>query len=292
MRLSSPPETVWTGVVISENGEILTTSQTLGDAPVVDIRLWDGRQGQACVTGRDDVVGLALLEPLIGPSGAYDYLALSGESPSIGQQLELLQYSSFTPALDRRPTEVKGHKLRGGYGYTLIRAADNTTADGAVLVDENGRMQGMRMPVLWLLQNQITNPGEVAAVAAPEVASVALPALRSGRMHTLLVPPRSGVDGIPLLPIVFHGEITIDGVPAPVGALLHAKVSKEGEPDYWQSAPIGTTGEYVLPVSAAPQTYSGGSVEFWMDCKRSPATAVYEGFHETPPRVVEQSLAF
>ena len=290
VRLSGADDAVWTGVVISEIGEILTTSQTLGEAPVVDIRLWDGRQGQACVTGRDDDIGLALLDPLIEPARTYGYLALSSESPSIGQQLELLQYSSFTPALDWRTTKVvENESPDNGNGYMRIDAADNTTADGAVLLDEGGRMVGMRMPPLWLLQNLVAYSGEVIAVDAPAIADVALPALRSGRMHVLPGRPPREVDAPPPLPIVFNGEITIDGAPAPVGTLLHAKVSKEGEPDAWQSTPIGMSGEYVFPVSADPQTYFGGSVEFWVDCKRSPTTAAYE---EPLARAVELSLAF
>ena len=206
----------------------------------------------------------------------------------------LLQYSSFTPALDRRPTRVVENETPGnGYSYMRIQAADNSTADGAVLVNEKGRMQGMRMPHLWLLQNGIVNPGEVAAIDASEIVGVALPALRSGRIHMLpWLPYYDSSDGIPPLPIVFNGEITIDGAPAPVGKLLHAKVSKEGQPDYWQSTPIGTVGEYVLPLSADPQTHFGGNVEFWVGCKRSAQKTAYEASVEDYPRVVELSLAF
>lgn len=284
-------ETVWTGVVISEDGEILTTSPALGRDAVVDIRLEDGREGRACVIGRDDDIGLALLRPLLEPAGAYDYLALSGEPPSVGQQLELLQYSSFKPALDARTTRVVEYRPTPfGYGYILVDAAENTTADGAVLLDESGRMVGMRMPLLWLLQNQITNPGEVAAISAQEIVSAALPVLRSGRMHVRPVaPPTDPGFSPPPVPIIFHGEVTIGGVPASAGTLVYAKVSKEGLPDYWQSTLLGVAGEYVLPLSADTQTYLGGSVEFWVDCESSSTVATYEGF---PGSVVEQAITF
>lgn len=277
VRLSSPPETVWTGVVISENGEILTTSQTLGEAPVVDIRLWDGTQVQACVTGRDDDIGLALLDPLIERPGAYDYLTLSGESPSTGQELILLQHASFSPALDGRFTMVMEREFPyNGDGYVRIRVADSATADGAVLADASGGMVGMRMPPLWLLQNQIASPGEVVAVDAPAIARFALPTLRSGRIHVQPVLSRPDVDTVPWLPVILHGEITLDDAPAPVGTLLHAKVSKEGEPDYWQSTPLEVAGEYVFPLSTETGNYFGGTVEFWVDCKRLPMAVAYE----------------
>ncbi len=292
MRLSRRPETVWTGVVISENGEILTTSEWLGDAPVVDIRFWDGTQAQACVTGRDDEMGLALLRPLIEPAGGYDYLALSGDPSFVGQQLELLEYSSPSPFLDRQTTRVVEHKPAPiGLRYLRIDASDRTTAGGAVLLNEGGRMQGMRMPILWSLLNSAANPGEVIAIDAPDVADFALPALRSGRMHVqpVLDRDRDLGDAPPRFPTVFNGEVTIDGAPVPVDTLLHARLSKEGQPDVWQSTSIGISGEYVFPVSSGSIDYYEGTVEFWADCKRSATTAAYE---LPSARAVELSLAF
>ena len=257
----------------------------------MDIRLWDGTRGQACVTGRDDDFGLALLEPLIEPLRAYDYLALSGEPPSVGQELELFQHARLSPVLYQRVTKVAGYRsVDDGYGYILWNAAGDTIADGAVLLDENGRMAGMRMSWLWLLRNRISNLGEFVAIDARGIAS-ALPALRSGRMH-ILPAPSSPDDAPPSLPVLFHGEVTIDGAPVPVGTLLYAKVSKEGHPDFWQLTSLGVAGEYVLPVSAYPGNYSGGDVEFWADCKRSFTTAVYEVSSEASVTVVELDLAF
>ena len=248
MSLIIPTETAWTGVVISEEGEILTTSEALGEAPVVDIRLWDGTRAQACVTGRDDDIGLALLRPLIQPAGTYAYLALSTESPSVGQELELLQHPRLSPVVYERTTKVaRDIPSDNGYSYFVVDAADRTTADGAVLLNESGTIQGMRMPLLWLLQNQVANPGEVAAVDAPAIANLALSALRSGRMHVRPVaPPTDPGFSPPPVPIIFHGEVTIGGVPASAGTLVYAKVSKEGLPDYWQSTLLGVAGEYVL----------------------------------------------
>ena len=288
VTLIVPSETAWTGAVVSENGEILTTSESLGEAPFVEIRLWDGTRGQACVTGRDDDIGLALLEPLIEPPRAYDYLALSGEPPSVGQELELFQHARLSPVLYQRATKVAGYRSMGdGYGYILWNAAGDTIADGAVLLDESGRMAGMRMSWLWLLRNRMTNPGEFVAIDAWGIAS-ALPALRSGRMHILPAP--SSPDHVPpSLPVLFHGEVTIDGAPAPAGTVVYAKVTWEGEEDYWQSILLGMTGEYVFPVSTYAGVRSEGVVEFWVDCKRSLTTGAYE---YPPFKAIERDLAF
>ena len=73
-------ETIWTGTVISESGEILTASGPLGNAPQVMFTLADGTEGLAWVTGRNDEQGLALLTPL-GEPRSYDFLPLSAKHP-------------------------------------------------------------------------------------------------------------------------------------------------------------------------------------------------------------------
>lgn len=257
----------------------------------MDMRLWDGTRAQACVTGRDDNIGLALLRPLIEPAGTYDYLALSTESPSVGQELEQFHHPRLSPVLYQRTTKVEMYfRSSNGYNYLLMDAADNIAAGGAVLLDESGRMQGMRLPLIGPVLGQIANPGVVIAIDASDVAGLALPVLRSGRMQINTVPsvPDYHSPPLPPIPVIFNGEISIDGAPGPVGTLAHAKLSKEGQPDYWQSTVLGMAGEYVLPLSA-DSSYLGGSVEFWVDCKRSPATTAYEG---PLGRAVELDLAF
>ena len=278
---------VWTGVTISEAGEILTTSQTLGEAPVVDIELSDGTRGQACVTGRDDDIGLALLKPLL-EHRSYDFDELSGTAPTIGDQLALLQHTRSSAALDQRIRRVNGYRSGGGgYDYFQIQAAD-TTSDGAVLIDHLGQIQGIRMPSLWLLQHQIGNPGEVWAIDAPKVATTALPVLRSGRMHIWPYYPGIG-DRVASLPLVFRGEITVDGVPATVGSQLYARVSKAGFPDHWVTETINEVGFFLIAFSPPTNYYLGATVEFWMDCRRSPTTATTE---RPPGATTHLDLAF
>ena len=263
----------WTGVVISETGEILTTSQALGNAPIVDIELSDSTQGQACVTGRDDRIGLALLKPLVEPR-AYDFAELSGTAPVVGEQIGLLQHTRFSSALDQRITIVSGYRSSStgdGYDYFQILAADNSTGDGAVLINERGQLQGMRMPSAWLLQNEVGNPGEVWAVDASSIASTALPVLRSGRM-------RMHIEKAWLLgePFILHGAVTLDGQDVPIGALVHAKVSKEGHPSYWRSTTVWEAGYFVFELY--PPSYNDVTIEFLMDCNVSHTTVTQGSF--------------
>lgn len=285
---------VWTGATISEAGEILTTSQALGESPIADIELADGTRGQACVTGRDDDIGLALLKPFLAPR-VYDFADLSSTAPTEGDQLGLLQHSEFSDSLDTRVTTVAEYETAvTGYDFFRIRAADNTTADGAVLLNKRDEIQGIRMPPLWLLAYEISNSGEVWAVDAPAIASVALPILRSGRMYIMPWWPQGGPyphysPPPPSELVVFHGRVTLDGKDAPAGSIFHARVSKEGLPDIWSHDPLPDDGLYAATVSAFSSNYEGATVEFWMDCRRSPMTATLDH-----PRgsAVELDLAF
>ena len=305
MRLSNwvyPAEhaSVWTGAMISESGEILTTSGALWDALVVDVQIADGTQGQACVTGRDDYLALALLKPLLEPR-AYDFAELSGAAPVVGDRLGLLQHTSFSSALDQRTTSVSEYRSdSSGYGYDFfqIQAAD-TTSDGAVLINpySQGQIQGIRMPSLWLLVWEIASPGEVWAVDALSIASTALPVLRSGRMNIDIYHPSYGPydSPPPRIPVVFHGSITVDGAPAPVGSVLYARVSKEGQPSYWEEGPaVYESGSFIIEVAAPyyDPVYDGATIEFWMDCRRSSTTAVYNPPVGGISGIIELDLAF
>ena len=283
-------ETVWTGAVINESGEILTTSAALGSAPVADFVLANGNQGQAWVTGRDDDLGLALLTP-INPSPPYDSIQLSASPPVIGDQLGLLQHSSFSPSVDQRITRVNGYNSSPiGYSYIKIQATDST-ADGAMLISAGGKIQGIRMPTLWLLQHQVCNPGEVCAVDAAQVGTAAIPNLRTGRIHISAI--QTSTDGPgdspPALPIIFKGPMTIGGTDAPVGTQLYARLRKSGQSDYWESAPTNELGFFLLEVSAPNNNYAGAIVEFWINGK----LAVAKGSYDRPAgSVVELNLAF
>ena len=281
---STADEAIWTGVIISQDGEILTTSEALGNAPVVNIELSDGTQGQACVTGRDDNIGLALLKPLLEPR-TYDFAELSSEAPLIGDRLALIHHSASSPHVSKWIVTVSGYQEGDPeYAYFGIQAGD-TPADGATVMNTHAEVQGIRMPSLWLLQHEISNPGEVWAIDAQDVASIALPILRSGRMHfdyQLLgevaswPPPSHGR--------VLHGELTVDGLPAPAGSTVYARLVKDGLPDYWTSDRTSEVGYYILNVYAPSNSYVGATIEFWMDCRRASATAVIGGdiFHTNP----------
>ena len=281
---------VWTGAVISDSGEILTTSAALESAPIATYTLDNGTQGEAWVMGRDDDSGLALLRPLV-PSLPYEFIRLSPQAPTIGDELRLLQHSGFSTAIDQRPTSVSGYKPGIlGFNYMQIRAADNSTADGAMLIDNQGRIQGIRMPSAWLLRHQIANPGEVYAVDAAQVGSTAIPSLRAGRYHTEPAPPGRDIGTIPPIPNLFSCNITVDGASAPVGAQVYARLMQPGQPDHWESDATTDLGYALVTVSAPSNSYHGAVVEFWANGKRASATGTYDANNQGT--TVSLDLAF
>lgn len=268
-------ETIWTGIVISESGEILTVSRPLGSAPQVAFTLADGTEGTAWVTGRNDDQGLALLTPM-GEPGVYEHLPFSSNIPAIGERMVLVQYDPFNGTLDPRPTNVRGYTPTfTGYGYLQLHIGESSAHDGAALVNDEAKLQGIRMPASWLAEKAIGEPNEVFAASAAEIGGGVIPNLREG--FTLISPPLEDSIGPagppPQIPIVFLGRVTVDGAPATAGDRLYARVIKEGRPTLWFTRPLLDGGDYDIPISLNVSTYLGGTIEFWMNAEASPVTA-------------------
>ena len=268
-------ETIWTGTVISESGEILTVSGPLGNAPQVTFTLADGTEGDAWVTGRNDQQGLALLTPL-GEPRAYDFVSLSADIPDIGDRMVLVQYDPFNGSLDPRPVTARGFIFSLlGYGLIQVHIGESSAFDGAALINDQAKLQGIRMPASLLTQRGIGEPREVYAASGVDLGASIIPTLREG--YTQISPPvldtTGPVGAPPQIPIVFLGDVTVDGEPAPVGTRLYAKVIKEGKETLWFTREVTVAGEYDLPVSLNVSTYLGATIEFWMDAEAALVTA-------------------
>lgn len=261
-----------TGAFISETGEILTTSEGAWN-PVVDVRLRDGTQGQACVIGRDDDIGLALFESNIETPRSHHFLTLSNESASVGDELQLVHVSGPSATPKQQTTQVvRYERFDSGYSY-LQMLADDSTPEGAVLINNGNELQGIRMPERWRQRQGLGILPGVYAVDAPEVTSIALPVLRTKRIFIRLpsdapsYPPDAWA-------AAYYGKVTLDGAPAPAGTRLWVRLSKEGQPDHWDFTTIRDAGFFHITMEA-PYLWEA-AMEFWMDCRRSSTTATFD----------------
>ena len=268
-------DNVWTGVIFSEYGEIITTSDGLGASPIADFRIQGGASGQAWVIGRDDNAGLALLQP-IGESRSYDYIPFSADQPLLNQGVGIVQYGGISSAPETRNTIVTGFRPSfTGYNYLQIRIADAATANGAVVVNADGKIQGLRMPASFIAANNIGRRGEVFAVASAGVGSNAVPYLRGGL--SVIQPPAISPNQniIPPIPLIFYGTLRVDGLLAPAGTRLYARVQAPGRPDVWFSRQTTMLGQYDFPISVPDRGYSRATVQFWTAGRVAEATGMY-----------------
>ena len=271
----------WTGVAFNAEGEIITSAQDLGAAPLAEFRFSNGVSGQAWVAGRDDTnSGLALLRP-VGPARTYPFLPLAGSQPAVNTAMGLVQY---TGAPNAAPT-VQNTRITGfrpgfsGYNYLQVQAAHNTTRNGALIVNAMGQAQGIRLPLEYLTRNGIATSNEVYAVASGEVGSIAVPLLRGGQSSC--ASGQGGlVDGVPsappTFPVIFHGNLSIDGQVAPQGTLLYARLVKQNKPDAWDCISTSMAGEYDFPVTTSEGGYDDARVEFWVDGRMASVTSEYD----------------
>lgn len=262
-------ENTWTGAVISESGEIITASAPLGNAPEVTFTLADGTEGAAWVTGRSDERGLALLTP-IGEPRAYHSIPLSADVPSIGDRLVLMQYDPFNGLLDPRPVTARGFIFSLlGYGFIQLQIGETSAFDGGALVNDQAKLQGIRMPALWLTERGVGEPRQVYAATAADLGASVIPQLRTG--YTQINPPTESTTGPagapPHIPLLFYGDLTVDGQPALPGTRMYAKVSKAGRPTLWFTREVTDLGEFDFPMPLNVSTYLGATIEFWVNAE-------------------------
>ena len=187
----------------------------------------------------------------------------------------LVQYDPFNGMLDPRPVNARGYTTSFiGYGYIHLHIGESSAFDGAPLVNDQAKLQGIRMPASWLLEKSIGEPREVYAAAAADIGRL-IPQLRSG--YTQISPPPEGATGPtgapPHIPILYYGSITADGQPVSAGARLYAKVVKEGRDTLWFTREVAIAGDYDFPLSLNVSTYLGATIEFWMNAERSLVSA-------------------
>ena len=279
VRLSSG-ENRWSGVMIDSEGLILSTSKHLGYAPLADYVTASGRSGQAWVIGRDDDLDIALCQ-VIGGERNFDAVGLSAADappPPTDSAIVVLGYPAAANApLDKREVRVLGLRtdLNSGARYLQVSTDIVLGTEGGGVFDNSGGLAGLRMTEEQLTAIGLGRPGEAYAVMASSLNDFIIPQLQRGTLVVKVTRLTGSATVFPSLPNIFTGNITVNGSPVQAGAFpLHARLTKQGLPDVWAPTIIGQGGIFQVAFSA-PDSYDGGSVEFWANKLRAAERATY-----------------
>ena len=276
--------------MFNEQGEIITTSQDLGNAPLVDFRFADNTSGQAWVHGRNDNEGLALLRPIAAPR-TYPFLSFSSDEPQRGDSMGLIQFIETSTAPDLQNTNIAGlQETFGGCLWLHINASDIGTGNGAVVFTAGGKIQGIRMPSEFLTSAGIGRPGQVSACAASYLGT-SVPLLQTGRAIINVTREVGDQATLPVLPTIYHGSLTVNGQAAPAGTTVYARFQKAGARDFWKSLTTNEAGKYTFALAVNQSGYDNASIEFWTNAQKSSTTDVYRTGAARPP-TRELDLAF
>ena len=137
------------GIIIRNDGVVLTNAHVVGDARQVTVSTADGRQLRGTVLGRDQTVDVAVVRVAernlpLAPIGDSDQLEVGQQAIAIGNPvgLERTVTSGIISAVNRSP---RGFELGG-----LIQtdAAINPGNSGGPLLDSQGRVIGSNTAIL------------------------------------------------------------------------------------------------------------------------------------------------
>jgi serine protease Do len=139
------------GVIISENGVVLTNNHVIDDADNVKVRLIDGREFEAKVKGRDPETDLAVLT--IDAKGLQPIAFGNSDGARVGDWV-LAVGSPMNPQLEHSVTSgIISAKGRSAVGlsqyedYIQTDAAINPGNSGGALVDLKGELIGINTAI-------------------------------------------------------------------------------------------------------------------------------------------------
>jgi len=199
------------GVVVREDGLVVTSARLVSGATAVAVTWPSGRSAPATVAGRDDVTGLAALD--VAGTG-YPTADLDTTAPQPGERAITVAAWSGPggPTLTQGVVSATGtHADADGgrlVGLIEVDSAMPAWADGGALVDEQGLVRGV---CLWVAEGLATG----FAVPADVALRVASDLDRVGRVDRGWLGIRgSGRDPAPSVPAGVVVEEVTAGSPA------------------------------------------------------------------------------
>ncbi len=138
------------GVIVDENGHIITNNHVIANATAINVQLADGRVAEAKVVGRDPDTDLALLVIKLGKLpvmtlGRSDRLQVGDDVLAIGNPLGLQQTVThgIVSATGRNQLNIATFE-----NFIQTDAAINEGNSGGALIDASGELVGINTAVI------------------------------------------------------------------------------------------------------------------------------------------------
>ena len=265
--------------MISPSGRIVTSSLNLGTAPLVTFRTFDGATGNAWVVGRDDNLDLAVLEA-INPGQQFAFAEVSSlDFPTRSENLALMHIKAGDFAVQKFNSGIVGSRQDSITGITYLQLQGFSVGDeaGGAVFDAQGHLRGLRMDSDRMIRLGIGRIGEAWAMDSFALATAMIPRLQAG-VSIINTTAGQCVDlgSPPPIPAIYKGDITVGGVPGPLGVRLYARAIKTSTSEaLWFSQPLAVEGRYFLTISICDPSFANGPVDFWLNSSPAPALTNY-----------------
>lgn len=161
---------VGSGVIISQDGYIVTNNHVVGNADEIDVKLNDNREYKARIIGTDEMTDLALIKiegsgfPAI-PIGDSDKLKLGEWVLAVGSPFNLTStvtagiVSAKSRSLDANPIEsfIQTDAVinPGNSGGALVNAKGELVGINAMLYSQNGTYNGYSFAIPTTIMNKV-----------------------------------------------------------------------------------------------------------------------------------------
>ena len=162
----------YTGVLISEDGYVLSATEGLTNATAITVSCSDGRQYAASRVGEDRVSGLCLLK--LDTTGMPHVTFAQDEVPSVGQTV----YCICNPYGNQLPNvfydgmlAAQGDLRVSGYTYTLLQTSAQlgNVGYGCPILDSRGLVVGLTTPIGEYV---VSGENPCFAVSAPDLNAI------------------------------------------------------------------------------------------------------------------------
>lgn len=265
------------GVVLNTPAShVLTVSQSLGMGPKVVIETEGGQQFDGWIVGRDDDKNLALIR--IEGASLPGIQVGSSQAVVVGEETLLLGYPVQRPGsifADQGSVLALRRDFITGLNFLQLSHLPMLGTEGAPIINRRGELIGLNVNLAFVEDLGIAT-GSSSFALLSDFITLQMNSLTAGVLNVDPRPvPTPSSSQPPLQSLTFSGTVTVGGNPAPQGARLHAVIVHPFLVDIWSSALIKANGEYEIFVGALNQSYSKAPIEFYMDGKKSTATATY-----------------